>query len=1295
MDNMGQPGTSSSFSTVVYSRKRSSRACNATGGFKWPTYSEDQPATPAPSGRQVLNLLIEILESSGIYGPVITFGPPTHIGQGAQFVVTKQTMAFSEQTGAAIIAVAVKQPKFNLDSHEPLDLGHVQTDKHLRSLHTEFAALSNGELRQNPNITQMISWTFGQVGMHSPISVVMELADSTLRQYLQEVNDVSTFNERHDFCIDIATGLDAIHENGFIHGDLKPDNILIFKHPHRPVAKIADFGYCITKSTEQMKTGERMGGTEGWQAPEVEQHRLLNYTDMIKADNFSFGLLVWSIIAENGNEPPGFVRNQESAKIKEKLEHRHIDDQIVVFLCSVLHSLLHHEPSSRPDKLKDLFPLRYDTRIYDAASLKLYFKSAMFYSYVLQENGSIQRPFPSDEEIYEARLPVYSWEIQGLSIEFLQGLCDSRSRVFGDADSTTLFAAFLLQTTEPDHSLGLEYSPVRLLSAAAEHFAGKGPSLNARAVLPSALNFYGAEVSQTVLWHMRDWTMDAIADGSTWAKHDLEIAPKVVARAMERFWQQRDGLGPLLIAASSEDWVAIDILSSWGADVMEKDEREHSPFYGSNILAISLRFNAWRDKRDLAISECRIRSSRQPSSVPAYKTVPDYDDVARATAGKVTYLEMFITALTDSGLPGPITIMTMEEYLGQGAQFWVQRARMAYFEEGRHYHEAVALKVPKFDLDPLTPLQLGGNETERQLRDVWLEVKALSTPKEGDGDLVGTLFNVASEGSTVARASLSDFIDFYGIQAPAEICRHLKDWLEYAIEHGSILARHALQEVDPSALATSLQIFRSEGGYSELYWTMEGGISTIHEIACHGTLAELRSFLATTGNDVIHETTDSEETPLYLACARGAWDIADELLKRGASAAGFCTDFGISCLHWAFAFDGDVVHVAIKKLIQAGANINQLAYYEVPFMHFPFVLPAGTALHWAVVTSSSCAISALIDQGADWSIRDGSDPYKYDRRIRGVTSLRNDSEAYFEPFGETAGLSPLDYSAMHYDSYLFDLLVLKDNVDINSADEEGLTALHRLTDLQVWRTRTQVAYSALPFKGGRPQIRQKIRRCIQAMIALGADLEKPTCLQKSPVGPPDRTPLVLAVLAGLPDVVTALLNAGACINRLDSSGVTALHYNSDNLGINAGIARILLSRGANINNTSGILGPLEHARGDLDQIELLLSYGADIEERYVSGRPPKVGVLGLLAIQPIPPSETRDVRLASIMEKYLFNESGRVKRHSILEHDPRGETLLYRFAEQGHLRLLEEAVAKQKRTELDEACRSEDDKDVM
>ncbi|CAD5186222.1 serine/threonine-protein kinase STY13-like isoform X1 [Musa acuminata AAA Group] len=87
--------------------------------------------------------------------------------------------------------------------------------------------------------------------------------------------------------LDIAKGMEYVHGLGFIHRDLKSDNLLIFADKS---IKIADFGVARIEVKPEGMTPET--GTYRWMAPEMIQHRPYNQ----KVDVYSFGIVLWELI---------------------------------------------------------------------------------------------------------------------------------------------------------------------------------------------------------------------------------------------------------------------------------------------------------------------------------------------------------------------------------------------------------------------------------------------------------------------------------------------------------------------------------------------------------------------------------------------------------------------------------------------------------------------------------------------------------------------------------------------------------------------------------------------------------------------------------------------------------------------------------------------------------------------------------------------------------------------------------------------------------------------------------------
>jgi serine/threonine protein kinase len=170
----------------------------------------------------------------------------------------------------------------------------------LQSVLTEFHALLYPPLLEHPNVVNLldIAWGTNPFNPEQRLpALVLEYADQgTL---LDAINrGAISRGEKRILCHDIASGLQALHEAGLVHGDVKSENVLLFSGQARRIAKLGDFGFSIIEDVERDTIW--LGGTKPWQAPEVQ--RAVPLSQAKHADTYSFGLLVWCL-ALNGLDP--------------------------------------------------------------------------------------------------------------------------------------------------------------------------------------------------------------------------------------------------------------------------------------------------------------------------------------------------------------------------------------------------------------------------------------------------------------------------------------------------------------------------------------------------------------------------------------------------------------------------------------------------------------------------------------------------------------------------------------------------------------------------------------------------------------------------------------------------------------------------------------------------------------------------------------------------------------------------------------------------------------------------------
>ncbi|KAH8900586.1 kinase-like protein [Thozetella sp. PMI_491] len=171
----------------------------------------------------------------------------------------------------------------------------------LSSFITELRVRTHPPLQTHHGIARLkgIGWDFEDREATIPRPILLEewAPQGALDSFWKNWSFVRmSFESKLDFCRQIGAGLVALHCHGVVHGDVKPENILVF--PLSSVrdsfmVKLTDFGHSVL---EQDGLDVLPAFTPLWCAPEAKKEAKMTFLEMASTDCYSYGLVVLSII---------------------------------------------------------------------------------------------------------------------------------------------------------------------------------------------------------------------------------------------------------------------------------------------------------------------------------------------------------------------------------------------------------------------------------------------------------------------------------------------------------------------------------------------------------------------------------------------------------------------------------------------------------------------------------------------------------------------------------------------------------------------------------------------------------------------------------------------------------------------------------------------------------------------------------------------------------------------------------------------------------------------------------------
>ena len=172
--------------------------------------------------------------------------------------------------------------------------------------------------------------------------LLMEYVEGANLKELYATQDPVLAENVGNILIDMATGLEHVHESGFMHLDFKPENVLVTRNAS---VRLADFDLARPKPEKPKKLPENPG-TPAYMSPEQLRGDPVDH----RADIFAFGVTAYELLTNckpfPGETPQEIVKRQMQ-RGSEFVEPRELNSDIPPELDKLILKCLQADPDKR------------------------------------------------------------------------------------------------------------------------------------------------------------------------------------------------------------------------------------------------------------------------------------------------------------------------------------------------------------------------------------------------------------------------------------------------------------------------------------------------------------------------------------------------------------------------------------------------------------------------------------------------------------------------------------------------------------------------------------------------------------------------------------------------------------------------------------------------------------------------------------------------------------------------------------------------------------------------------------
>ncbi len=243
--------------------------------------------------------------------------------------------------GAGSMIYAVNRP----ESGQVYALKHVvrKNDKDVRFIEQLENEFEVSQKFKHPGLRRSIDMKVLRSILRKPTeaALVMELFDGVPIDSQAMRDPVATV----DIFVQVADALDALHSYGFVHCDLKPNNILVNS---QGIAKVIDFGQACPAGTAK----KRIQGTPDFIAPEQVKCEPVS----VRTDVFNFGAtLYWALTGKSLPTLFTIKRSENSFLFDDIMANpASLNPKVPESLSNLVMECVKTNPAKRPADLKEV-----------------------------------------------------------------------------------------------------------------------------------------------------------------------------------------------------------------------------------------------------------------------------------------------------------------------------------------------------------------------------------------------------------------------------------------------------------------------------------------------------------------------------------------------------------------------------------------------------------------------------------------------------------------------------------------------------------------------------------------------------------------------------------------------------------------------------------------------------------------------------------------------------------------------------------------------------------------------------